>query len=44
MHLEREQETTKVYQSKLHDVQFKLRKMNQEIVRFSEHGSIGPVN
>lgn len=43
LHLEREQETTKVYQSKHSDVQDKLKKMEEEIVSFSKHHSIRPV-
>jgi len=38
--LEREQETTKVYQSKHHDVQTKLNKMEEVIVRLSKHYSL----
>jgi len=41
LHLEREQETTKLYQSKVYEAQVKLRKMNEEIVWFSEHCFIG---
>ena len=41
LHLEREQETTKLYQSKLYEVQVKLRKKDEEIVRFFAHCSIG---
>jgi hypothetical protein len=35
--LEREQETTKVYQLKHNDVQIKLKKMEEVIVRISNH-------
>lgn len=43
LHLEREQETTKLYQSKHYDAQVKLKKMKEDIVRFPEYRSIGPV-
>lgn len=39
--LEREQETTKVYQSKHYDIQTKLKKMEEVIVRLSKHYSLG---
>jgi len=39
--LEREQETTKVYQTKHYDVQIKLKNMEEVIVRLSKHYSLG---
>lgn len=39
-HLEREQETTKLYQSKHYDVQVKLKKMEEMIVRLSKPCSL----